>query len=139
MATLNITSDQLRAYATQAAQAAPAIAAGLKVGLRSAAEMVAVEARSRSRWSERIPGSIRTTTRLASARVTAGGPKAPEAAPLNNRGRGGTFRHPVFGDPSVWVDQEARPFLQPALGAKADAVADAIANGVEQGLLEVLG
>ena len=41
--------------------------------------------------------------------------KAPEAAPINNKGQAGTFRHPVFGH-DVWVDQAAHPFYAAVLG-----------------------
>jgi hypothetical protein len=60
-----------------------------------------------------------------SVKVTAGGAAAPDAAPLENSGQQGTFRHPVV-NPDVWVSQQARPFLAPAADASEAEVTAAV-------------
>lgn len=94
----------------------------LRPQVREAGEVVAADARRRAGWSTRIPGTIRVRTSLREDRVgvqvMAGGPLAPHARPYENvASRGNTFRHPLFGDRSVWVSQEERPFLFPAAQA----------------------
>lgn len=53
-------------------------------------------------------------------RIEAGGESVPIAGlwELGNRGgseRSTTFRHPVWGNKNVWVEQNRYPYLQPAL------------------------
>jgi hypothetical protein len=62
--------------------------------------------------------------------VVAGGAKAPDAAPYENKGVDGFFRHPVFGNREVWVDQKARPFLRPAAEATAPRVTEKVLENV---------
>jgi hypothetical protein len=83
---------------------------------------IAALAKSNASFSSRIPSSIKARRSGARVSVQAGGPTAPDAAPLDNKGRGGLFRHPVFGNKNVWVNQPARPFLQPALEKGAPGV-----------------
>lgn len=134
-------ADELRLLARDARAAGPAAARGLKGGVRAAGEIVAADARSRAGWSSRIPGSVTVRSSVRAAVVEAGGDTAPHAAPYENEGRPGTFRHPVNAwarrDRAewVWADNPARPFLHPALMARADEVADVIAAAVvESGL-----
>lgn len=67
-------------------------------------------------WSSRIPGAVsgRVGYRRNGvvARIVVNAAKAPEAAPINNNDREGTFRHPVWGNRSNWVSQQARPFMK---------------------------
>ena len=80
--------------------------------ISTAGDVVAAEARSKANFSTRIPGSVKVRRRGLIVRVVAGGTAAPDAAPLDHRGLGGTFRHPVFGDRETWVSQPAKPFLE---------------------------
>jgi hypothetical protein len=58
--------------------------------------------------------------------------KAPHARPYEGiTSRGSTFRHPVFGH-DVWVEQETRPFLFPAVEAKKDAAVDLVKQAVRE-------
>lgn len=89
----------------------------LKVG----GEIVAAQARQNANafpreygGTTRIADSIVVKRRAGRVRVQAGGTSAPEAAPLEAGGLGGTFRHPVFGDRENWVSQKAHPYLVPA-------------------------
>lgn len=105
----------------------------LRPALRKAAQPVLAEARARASWSTRIPGATSIGTGLTARRVgvsiRVSARKAPHARPYEHGGRQGTFRHPVFPDPTRtrgewnWVAQRARPFLRPALWSKADEVA----------------
>src|SRR4051794_25144251 len=73
--------------------------------LRLAAEPVKQGIAAEASWSTRIPGALAVRTGLtgkrgASVKVIVDRNKAPEGRPLNNRDRGGTFRHPVHADPN---------------------------------------
>jgi hypothetical protein len=88
-----------------------------------AADPIADGIRKEAAWSSRIPDAVRVVpTDRGGARVIVDPQIAPEAAPLNNGGQGGTFTHPVFGN--EWeVEQPAHPFLQ-AGAARGRAEAD---------------
>lgn len=83
-------------------------------------------------FSSRIPGSLRVratyAARGAVVRVEAQRKKAPHAAAINNRGRPGWFRHPVYGRPDrtrkewTWVKQQGVPFMDRG-AAKSRALA----------------
>ena len=75
---------------------------------RSAAQLVADDAKQRASWSTKIPGTIKVRGNGVNLAVIAGGPKAPGAAALENSGRTGTFKHPVFERRSDWVDKSGR-------------------------------
>lgn len=63
--------------------------------------------------------------------------RAPHARPYEGMTGRNPFRHPVFGDRSVWVAERTRPFLVPAvqetrpevMGAAVDAIRDAARAG----------
>ncbi len=93
--------------------------------LKAAGELVAAAARRNASFSTRIPRTIRTRRRGGAVEVVAGGPKAPGAMPIDNRGVPGLFRHPVFGH-DVWVKQQAQPFMEPALAEAGPAAEAAI-------------
>ena len=122
----------LRSFATAVRKASPELKTALKAGLREGGEIVADEARARSSWSTRIPGSIRVRSSGIRVSVVAGGAKAPDAAPYENKGVDGFFRHPVFGNREVWVDQKARPFLRPAAEATAPRVTEKVLENVSK-------
>lgn len=81
----------------------------------AAGELVASRARENASFSRRIPASVKTRRRGLRVTIQAGGPGVGDAAPLEHGGRPGTFRHPVFGNKNVWVEQAAHPFLTPAV------------------------
>lgn len=91
----------------------------LKKTLKVAGELIATDAQALvGSHSQTVPGSIKVRLRKTSISVLAGGEGVPMGGLLEmgNRGRGhkGKFRHPVFGDKSVWVEQDMHPFLLPA-------------------------
>lgn len=93
----------------------------LRPRLLAAIRPVQSEARANASWSRRIPDAIGITVRYGARsggvllRVNAA--KAPHARPFEGLASGGrTFRHPVFGrEREIWVSQQARPFLMPAV------------------------
>ena len=70
-------------------------------------------------FSTRIPPTIRVRgTAGLNVFVTAGGPNAPHALPIENRGAG-KVKHPVFGNMNDWTDLNSPPaYLHPALEAR---------------------
>lgn len=122
--TVKIDVKALRRAARDLKLSDPEASKALRLGLKAAAQVVALDAKKNSDWSTRIPGTIKASSSGAiSAKVKAGGPNAPHAAALENNGKPGKFRHPVFGNDQVWVDQPARPYLGPAADKNQDVVA----------------
>jgi hypothetical protein len=87
----------------------------LRKGVKAAAEPIASAVRSAASWSSRIPGAVRVKpsfgARSTGVTITVDGGRAPEARVLEHGGRGGNFRHPVYGNREVWVSQRAQPFF----------------------------
>ncbi|MEU8055714.1 HK97 gp10 family phage protein [Microbispora bryophytorum] len=106
----------------------------LRTDIKKAAEPVLSDAKSRASWSSRIPGATRIKVgfgaRTAGVSIITRAAKAPHARPYEHGGEPGTFRHPVYGNRKNWVPQRARPFLAPAVRAKANAVADELGDTV---------
>jgi hypothetical protein len=105
----------------------------LRVELRreiaGAGQPLAQLVRGAAGWSSRIPGAVKVaasfSTRTAGVAIKVDGKAAPEAAPLENKGQSGTFRHPVYGNREVWVNQPARPFFYRTLnGSSAVGIAE---------------
>lgn len=113
----------------------PSLSKVLRPKLKQAAEPIKRNAQSRASWSTRIPGAIRIKTSLAgrnagiALRVDAA--KAPHGRAYENLGDRGTFRHPVFGNRSVWVEQQARPYLFPAVQKGRPEVVKAAGEAVD--------
>lgn len=119
--------------------ASPAAYRATRKGLRAAAVPVLARARSNASFSSRIPqsGRIVVTSGLV-VRVVFGGASAPDAAPIENDGRG-FVRHPTFSPrPTVpekvgWTSSGSHPaFLGPALEAEAETTVEVVIEIVEQ-------
>ena len=136
---IQIDGTDLTKLGGQLRRAAPASWKACQVRLRAVGEVIAEDARGRAAFSTRIPGSIRVRSRGASVSVIAGGPAAPDAAPYENKGVQGKFRHPLFGDREHWYDQTARPFLAPALEAHRDKAAIEILDAVHEAIGRTIG
>jgi hypothetical protein len=134
-----VDASEMTRLARDLKRAAPEVYAAFRGELRAVAQVVATEAKSRASFSTRIPATIKVRAGVGTVKVVAGGPGAPDAAPLENKGRAGTFRHPVFGDRNVWVEQQARPFLAPALEAHRETVATGIEVAVVRAVERALG
>jgi hypothetical protein len=102
---------------------------------KKAAGPVAQEARANASWSSRIPGAITvgvsSSRRFPGAQIKVSKDKAPHARLFEYPGRGGSFRHPVFGNREVWVEQRGRPFIRPAVRAKGGEFVKAADRAVD--------
>lgn len=104
-----------------------------RAALKKGGDVVADSARSRiAGTSQRIASSIRVGATNKGVYVRAGSKAAPHAAAFENFGNAGTFRHPVFGNRDVWVEQQAHPFLVPSLEGNLDKVVDLVLEYLDQ-------
>jgi hypothetical protein len=108
----------------------------LMARLREAAAIIATDARARaSRWSRRVPASVRMQGGSSSVTVVAGGAAAPQAYTMEGKKSGAPVSHPVFGhgsrDKWTWVAQAPRPFMREAVDAKAEEAFRAFAKVVD--------
>lgn len=114
----------------------PDLRKALRPALKKAASPMLADAKRRAAYSTRIPKAIRIAVtyskKTAGVRLIVNAKRAPHARTLENLGQRGTFRHPVFGDRETWVNQDARPFLFPAVFAHAPAISKAIDATVER-------
>jgi len=138
---LKVDARDLSALFKAAKAAEGTIQVELRRGIKKAAQPVAESVKSAAGWSSRIPGAIKVkagfAAKGASVSIVADPRAAPEAAPLEHGGAGGTFKHPVYGT-STWVSQPARPFF--ASGARAgSAGADAAMLAVMDTIASKLG
>lgn len=117
--------------------AAPEISKAFNSEIKGAVEKHVAQP-ARLRWAENSSqrNTIRTLRSGLTVRVQAGaGENHPgQAKAFENNGDAGTFRHPVFGNRDVWVDQDAHPFLGPSLVAGGDGVMTDVANAVEKAI-----
>lgn len=137
--------SELRRLGSVLRKARPDVYRAARLAMLAEGAHMVEDAKSRASWSTRIPGTIKVVAEgIMGLKLVAGGGKnsaAPHAKPYEHGGKSGTFRHPVDADPTLprnewaWVDEEARPFLHPAvmenLQATADAAAEAVAMVVE--------
>lgn len=112
---LKITPVGLSDVARDAKAADKVLLKELRTGLKKAAEPARQRVKANAP-SPRIasaigPARVSFAAKGASVRIVANAKKAPHARPLENRGKPGTFRHPLFGDRKHWVKQQARPFF----------------------------
>lgn len=106
------------------------LAASLRKQLQTVGNTVRDRAKGNASWSARIPSSIKTSVTQKGVSVKAGGAKAPHAAAFEHGGKPGMFRHPVFGNREMWVNQPARPYLAPAMNA--DEAAAGVLNAIDE-------
>src|SRR5438105_3625133 len=98
MSDLTIDVSQLKKLATDLRRASPLLAKSFLAELGRAGDVVAQSAKEKASFSSRISGTIKVRRRGVAVRVQAGGDAAPDAAPFEHGGVGGSFRHPVFGN-----------------------------------------
>jgi hypothetical protein len=104
----------------------------LREGIKWAGQGAVEAVKAESSFSRKIPPATRLkisfAARGAGISVVVNAAQAPNARPINHGGRGGVFRHPVFGHRDRWVDQAAHPFINAAANAPS----------IEEGLRQVL-
>lgn len=94
-------------------------------------DMVA-SAKANASWSSRIPGAIRMSVGIRAVKLVTSTRRAPHARPYEGISQGATFRHPVFGNRSNWVEQSARPFLLPAVEEHREAFYEAAGAAIDE-------
>lgn len=106
----------------------------LRKNLKAAADPMKRQVQDNASWSTRIPGAVGVQVRFTAKRVGVsvfvGRKKAPHARPIENSGKPGTFKHPVFGTSAV-VAQPARPFFFAEMEKHMPEVEKACAEAVE--------
>ena len=107
----------------------------LRPKMRRAGEELRADIRSEAaKFSSRIPAAVRMTVGFGSAnggvRIYVDAKQAPEARPLENLGQQGTFRHPVYGNRDVWVEQQAHPFFFPTVKRHRERVRSLVEDAV---------
>jgi hypothetical protein len=149
--TIHVDLASFKHLARDIRRAAPGLSAELKRRLRAAGAGIVAQAKARASYSTRIPGSIKSGARGLTVVIQAGGSRAPNAVPIENKGRG-FVRHPVFvpraelpGPAGSWTDANSHPaFLAPAfkegaaeaaaeIGAAVDSIVRQIAEEGVQG------
>lgn len=140
------THDLARLFAE--AKAAPGkIQVELRRGVNKAAKPVADGIKAAAP-SARIAGAVKVRSTFArggaTVKVIVDSKAAPNAAPVNNKGKSGRFRHPVYANQNFtrdewrWVNQAADPFV--LRGAKqGEAAADAAMSQVMDDIARQLG
>lgn len=116
--------------------AEPALRRELLARMRGAGRIVQEAVKEEASFSTRIPQAtyVRSTYAVKGARIRVGVDKnkAPEARPINNNDREGTFRHPVWADTTktraqwTWVSQTAQPFMGRAANRTREEVTAAV-------------
>jgi HK97 gp10 family phage protein len=105
---------------------------------KKAAEPVAAQARSNASWSSRIPAAISvgvsSSRRFPGAQIKVAKGPAPHARlyEFGSGRRSKSFRHPVYGNREVWVEQATRPFIRPAIRAKGNEFIKACDRAVDE-------
>lgn len=106
----------------------------LRPRMRLAGAKVQRDIQAGAGFSSRIPGAVRIGVAFGSktggVRIYVDQKKVPHARPIENLGRAGTFRHPVFGNREVWVEQPAQPFFFPAVKRNRAQVRELVADAV---------
>lgn len=136
--------SQFKAAASALRKAQPVLYKGLGEMLDRAGTVVAATAESIvAEHSESIPTTIRVRRRGLGVRVVAGGPEVPIAG-LYEKGNkdaresaSDPFRHPVFGNDAVWVNQKRFAFLAPA-GEREKHTVNAMVEAVLQIVSEII-
>lgn len=98
----------------------------VKKALKMAGELIAADARALVEpHSKTVPPTIKVRIRKTSITVQAGGENVPIAGLLEmgnkGRGKGDTFRHPVYGT-DTWVNQPMHPYLLKATQKNTRAI-----------------
>lgn len=122
-------------------EAGPAVQLAFRTAAAAGGASVLAVANANASYSTQIPasGSVQLS-RAGNVRITW---TAPDAAPIENDGRG-NVRHPVFGNRNVWTSKNSHPaFAEPALAAVRPAmlagIESAVRDAVESSIDSALG
>lgn len=130
----------LRAVGRAVRSTAPSMYTSVRATLRKTGNDMVQGSRSRSAWSTRIPQTIKVRpSGVLAIIISAGGETAPHAPVYEGKGTAGQFRHPLFGDRTLWYSEDRRPFLHPAVLARIGIMRDAITAACVNTVREKLG
>jgi hypothetical protein len=136
---LTIDGSEVIAFSLQLRDVPTDLRPELRRNIIDAANVIAAAARSNASWSSRIPDAISARVRFgtgSAVQIVVSAAKAPHARAFEGIGarardyRGGTFRHPVFGR-DIWVEQQQRPFLVPAVQQHEDAAVRGVQSAID--------
>jgi hypothetical protein len=131
---LTIDGSEVLAFSLQLRDVPTELRPELRRNIIDAGELIASTARVNFSWSTRIPDAISVRVRFgtgSAVQVVINAQKAPHARAYEGIGqRGGTFRHPVFGR-DVWVEQQQRPGLVPAVRQHEDAAVRGVQSAID--------
>jgi hypothetical protein len=129
-------SEEVRKLINDLRKIGDGVGRNLGKEFKKAAGPVAAQARANAGWSTRIPGAISvgvsSSRRFPGAQIKVAKGPAPHARLYEFPGRGGSFRHPVFGNNEVWVEQKGRPFIRPAIRAHGGEFIKACDRAVDE-------
>jgi hypothetical protein len=103
-------------------------------------QAAASDAKSRAgAWSRRIPSAISNRALVdqgrgrvgAEVRVSRRVPHARAYEGISQQGSTSYFRHPVYGNREVWVSQQTRPYLWPAVRGRRAEMTRAVEQTVD--------
>ncbi len=147
LTSFGIDLSNLKTFAEQLKKLEPRLARRLRDNLAEAGETVAERARGlAAEHSTSIPPTIKTRVRGVNVYVSAGSAAVPlaglyevgNASGRRVRSGSGTFRHPVFGNKDVWVDQPGFPFLRRALEEVEPLLVERVRFGVDSVIRDVM-
>jgi hypothetical protein len=128
-------TDDLRRLVRDLGKLPAEVRKELRPALRKAGTRARTRAQANAKWSRRIPRAIRLQVSFAKRRpgaaLSVNKQRAPHARVLENLGKPGSFRHPLFGDRKRWVVQRARPFFFPAAAAEWQHIDRDVAAAVD--------
>jgi hypothetical protein len=111
-------TEQLRTFIRDLGEMPKDFRRDVRNDIRESTREPLAEARRLSSWSRRIPKATNVRVQLQRSKVAVSLrtsiKRAPHARAYDNKGKFGTFRHPLFGDRNHWITQHARPYLEPA-------------------------
>lgn len=128
-------------FASRMRQVPEQLRRDVRTAVRTAASPIVAKARANASWSTRIPKAIRVSSTFAGKNAGVTIRVALRTAPhgrayedISGKSRGGTFRHPVFGNKDRWVSQPTRPFIAPAVQSERDRTLQEIDATITQTL-----
>jgi hypothetical protein len=141
----NIDTSSFTNFGTAMRSASRRLKTVVSDALVDVASETAEAIRSNASYSKRIPDSVKVTKMDVGAMITAGGPDAPDAEPIENKGKG-FVRHPIFvpqasmpGPSGSWTAKNSHPpFMAPAVlaaQAKVEEAASAALDSVLDGVV----
>jgi hypothetical protein len=137
MSVISVDADDFRNFQRTLKKINAEISKELNKELRRVLNSTIVPAaRANASWSSRIPAAIRPTVGATKIGARVAARQAPHGRAFEGLQRGlrtrSSFRHPVFGNRNVWVEQATRPFLAPAFDSHAAEATKAAEAAIDQ-------